>query len=164
MPIEVDISKVRILIVEGNAIHRRVLEEQVSSWGCVSLAFQNAGDAIATEEPACDIAIIDAHLSDMNGLDLGPLLRRKQHGERLGLIVLTSIGRRGDAKTAELAGFNAYLVKPVRQMDLRDAIGAIRQAQISGTLDGIVTRHSLAEKRGHSSSKHRKKTDRQSGK
>ncbi len=161
LPVDVDITGVRVMIIEANAVHRRVMEEQVQSWGCDCICFQNAQNAIAAEKTnPSHVAIIDAHLPDMHGLDLGPLLRRQQSGEQLGLILLTSIGQRGDAKMAESAGYNGYLVKPVRQVDLRDAIGAVRQAQKANTLTGIVTRHSLAENRGHSSSKRRKRTDR----
>ena len=37
----------------------------------------------------------------------------------------------------------------VRQLDLRDAITAVYQAQQSGDLQGLITRHTLAEQRGH---------------
>jgi two-component system, sensor histidine kinase and response regulator len=158
LPAQIDLSGVRVLVVEGNAIHRRVIEEQLASWGCPYESFSTAQEALtATDRHPCHIAIIDTYLVDMHGLDLGPALRRQQHGEQLGLILLTTIGRRGDAKKAESSGFNAYLVKPVRQLDLRDTISAVHQAQLSGTLTGIVTRHSLAENRGHSSTMYRNK-------
>jgi len=158
LPVQIDLSGVRVLVVEGNHIHRRVIEEQLASWGCTCESFPNAQEALAaTDRPPCQLAIIDAYLSDMHGLDLGPALRRQQHSDQLGLILLTTIGRRGDAKKAASFGFNAYLVKPVRQLDLRDAISAVHQAQQSGTLNGIVTRHSLAENRGQSSTKFRNK-------
>ena len=158
LPIQIDLSGVRVLVIEGNHIHRRVIEEQLASWGCICESFSNAQEALAAADRSpCQLAIIDTYLSDMHGLDLGPALRRQQHGDQLGLILLTTIGRRGDAKKAEHFGFNAYLVKPVRQLDLRDALSAVHQAQQSGTLNGIVTRHSLAENRGHGSTRYGKK-------
>ena len=130
---------------------RRVIAEQLTAWGCIAHCHVN-GESAFTEKTICQLALIDAQLSDIAGLELGNQLRQKCHGMNLGLILLTSIGHRGDAKLTEAAGFNAYLVKPVRQLDLRDAITAVYQAQQSGDLQGLITRHTLAEQRGHVSS------------
>ncbi len=66
----------------------------------------------------------------------------------MSLILLTTIGKRGDGKLAADAGFAAYLPKPVRALDLRDALASLRTAQH----ESLITRHSLAEARGHNSS------------
>ena len=117
-----------------------------------------ADEALAAFPSAnCQLAIIDTTLPDRSGLDLGRDLRAHDFGRECGLILLTSIGKRGDAKVAESAGFNAYLVKPVRTLDLGGALAAVRAAQLAGKLDGLVTRHTLAEERGHSSAFHRRK-------
>jgi two-component system, sensor histidine kinase and response regulator len=151
LPIQIDLSGTHVLVVESSAITRRVIAEQLSAWGCVPHCHAR-GDEALTENTVCRLAVIDAQLSDVGGLDLGRSLRARVHGKELGLILLTSIGQRGDAKLAEGAGFNAYLVKPVRSLDLRDALAEVVQAQQFGDLQGLVTRHTLAERRGHSSS------------
>jgi two-component system sensor histidine kinase/response regulator len=153
LPIQIDLTGQHVLVVDGNAINRRVIAEQLAAWGCIAHCHLRAADARA-ETTACQLAIIDAQLDDDSGagLDLGRSLRQGCHGAQLGLILLTSIGQRGEAKLAENAGFNAYLVKPVRQLDLRDALAAVAHAQQFGELQGLVTRHSLAEHRGHGSS------------
>jgi two-component system, sensor histidine kinase and response regulator len=68
------------------------------------------------------------------------------------LVMLTSVGRRGDAKVAREAGFSAYLLKPVRSIDLRDCLATIAHAQATRTATELITRHSLAEARGTGSS------------
>jgi two-component system, sensor histidine kinase and response regulator len=151
LPIQIDLGGTHVLVVESNAITRRVIAEQLSAWGCVPHCHAR-GDEALTENTGCRLAVIDAQLGDVGGLELGRSLRSSIHGKELGLILLTSIGQRGDAKLAEDAGFNAYLVKPVRSLDLRDALAEVVQAQQFGDLQGLVTRHTLAERRGHSSS------------
>ncbi|HEX3135249.1 MAG TPA: ATP-binding protein [Planctomycetota bacterium] len=151
LPIQIDLSGTHVLVVESSAITRRVIAEQLSAWGCVPHCHARGEEAL-TESTVCRLAVIDAQLGDVAGLDLGRSLRASVHGKDLGLILLTSIGQRGDAKLAEDAGFNAYLVKPVRSLDLRDALAEVVQAQQFGDLQGLVTRHTLAERRGHSSS------------
>jgi two-component system, sensor histidine kinase and response regulator len=151
LPIQIDLSGTHVLVVEANAITRRVIAEQLSTWGCIAHGHARVEDALA-ETTRCRLAVIDAQLGEASGLDLGKQLRQGLHGPELGLILLTALGQRGEAKLAESAGFNAYLVKPVRSLDLCDALSTIVQAQQFGDLSGLVTRHTLAERRGHSSS------------
>jgi two-component system CheB/CheR fusion protein len=50
------------------------------------------------------------------------------------------------------AGFSAYLIKPVRSLDLRDALATIAHAKETHSFTELITRHSLAEARGSLSS------------
>jgi CheY-like chemotaxis protein len=68
------------------------------------------------------------------------------------LVMLTSVGRRGDAKVARDAGFSAYLLKPVRAIDMRDCLATIAHAKPLRIATELITRHSLAEARGSGSS------------
>jgi CheY-like chemotaxis protein len=151
LPIQIDLTGTHVLVVEANAISRRVIAEMLTAWGCIPHCHARREDALA-ETNVCRLAVVDSQLDGDIDLDLGKLPRQGAHGKELGLILLTSIGHRGEAKLAEEAGFNAYLVKPVRSLDLRDALSEIVQAQQFGELHGLVTRHSLAERRGHGSS------------
>jgi CheY-like chemotaxis protein len=151
LPIQIDLSGTHVLVVEANAISRRVLAEQLATWGCIPHCHARSEDALA-ETVVCRLAVVDAQLGGASGLGLGQGLREGVHGAELGLILLTALGQRGDAKLAEGAGFNAYLVKPVRSLDLRDALSEVVQAQQFNELHGLVTRHTLAERRGHGSS------------
>ncbi len=145
--LQIKLSGVDVLVVENSALIRRVIADQLTAWGCIAHCHVNGASAL-TETAVCRLALIDAQLGDIAGLELGNQLRQRCHGINLGLILLTSISDRGDAKLTEAAGFNAYLVKPVRQLDLRDALTAIYQAQQSGDLPQLITRHTLAEHRG----------------
>ena len=97
LPIQVDLSGTHVLVVEANAIARRVLAEQLTTWGCIAHCHARASDALAEPTP-CRLAVIDAHLDGTSGLDLGQSLRQILHGAELGLILLTALGQRGDAK------------------------------------------------------------------
>ena len=66
--------------------------------------------------------------------------------------MLTYVGRRGDAKMVREAGFSAYLIKPVRSLDLRDALATIAHAKETHSFTELITRHRLAEARGSLSS------------
>src|ERR671918_28431 len=61
-------------------------------------------------------------------------------------MLLTSVGKRGDAKLAEEAGFDAYLTKPVSFSCLTDCLAFMTgEAPAAGALGPLVTRHTVAE-------------------
>jgi len=64
------------------------------------------------------------------------------------LIMITSLGQRGDSKRLEAVGFAGYLVKPIRQGQLRDMLCLVLGRGIHGTPSSektIFTRHTVAE-------------------
>ncbi|MFY4729807.1 response regulator, partial [Nitrospira sp. BLG_2] len=66
------------------------------------------------------------------------------------LVLLTSVGRRGDAKAAQSAGIAAYLTKPIRQSLLYECLGLVLGSvnavdSTPQTAAPIITRHSLSE-------------------
>jgi CheY-like chemotaxis protein len=71
-----------------------------------------------TETEPFDLAILDMHMPEMDGLDLARRIRSVS--PRLPLVLFTSLGRReaGD----EQGVFDAYLGKPIRQSQLHDTL------------------------------------------
>jgi PAS domain S-box-containing protein len=150
---EADLSGVRLLIVDDREINRRTLEEQVAGWGmryvsCISndeayrilLESHEAGDPFR-------MAIIAYHDEHSASEELG---RKIKEDARLGqtvLVMIASIGKRGDAKRMQDVGFAAYLVKPVHQSILMDALATAWSATLKGQSIALITRHSLAEAR-----------------
>jgi hypothetical protein len=145
----------RVLVVEGNPIIQRVIAEQFAAWGCIAQPSPDVAAAVAALRGSdCELALVDGQAGGEAdaGLALARAVRADPALAAVGLVMLTSIGRRGDAKAAAEAGFDAYLVKPARMLDLRDALAATRQRRRTGQPSGLITRHSLAEARGHGSS------------
>jgi PAS domain S-box-containing protein len=143
----------RVLVVESNLVIQRVYSEQLVAWGCaVECCPSGAAARERLREHAFQLVLIDWHLPDDPGIELGRALRGEPGQERLGLVMLTSVGQRGDGRIASEAGFDAYLVKPVRMIDLSGALNLVHQARQAGAAPAaLVTRHSLAEVRGHGS-------------
>jgi CheY-like chemotaxis protein len=113
-------------------------------------------EAAARGEPF-DVAILDYHMPHMDGLAVArtitsdPLLRRSR------LILLTSIGVRGEAEQAKQAGVSAYLTKPIHRGHLYDCLCQLvnRPSETSAGVPGelvqtstqevLLTRHVLKE-------------------
>ncbi len=123
-----DLQGVRVLIVDDNEVNRRVLHEQLTGWGlrdgeCASGAgaLNLLRDALAAGDPF-EIAILDHLMPGMDGETLGHEIKSDPALRGTVLVMLTSIGNRSDARRMLETGFAAYLLKPVRQSQLLDAL------------------------------------------
>jgi signal transduction histidine kinase/CheY-like chemotaxis protein len=150
MPLE----DVRGLIVDDNEVNRRVLVEQLGSFGmrvdvavsgAEALSFLHA--AARTSDPY-RLALLDHLMPEMDGEQLGALIRNDPALSHIALVLFTSSGRRGEAQRFADVGFDGYLVKPLRPSLLQDALAAVLGARESGARDTIITRHMLAEDHG----------------
>ena len=146
----VDICGVRVLVVDDNATNCEVLTTQLQSWGVRSEDAHDAFTALKALYLARDggdpfqVAILDMQMPGMDGLTLGRAIKADKTLDGVHLVLLSSLGQRGDAKQMEEVGFSAYLTKPVRQSEIFDCLTAV----LAGTaLQPIVTRHSIREMR-----------------
>jgi CheY-like chemotaxis protein/HPt (histidine-containing phosphotransfer) domain-containing protein len=148
----------RILIVDDNATNRYVLREQLNSWECrhgeTSSGMQALEElrlAVDSKDPY-EIAILDMQMPEMDGETLGQKIKQDPDLKNTILVLLTSMGKRGDAKRIEEIGFAAYLTKPVKQSQFYDCITTLTSTKKEMLKDQpatIVTRHSIAEDKKH---------------
>jgi PAS domain S-box-containing protein len=122
------LRNVRILVVDDNATNRAVLRPQLRDWGAEPdeacdgpSALQALHQALAERQPY-QIAILDMQMPDMDGEALGRAIISDRRLKQTRLIMMTSVGRRGDVAHAEEIGFSAFLTKPVRQSELYNAL------------------------------------------
>ncbi|MGB5991704.1 MAG: response regulator, partial [Desulfobacterales bacterium] len=149
-----DIRKKRILFVDDNAINRQVYREQLKSWSCRYGEASNGTQAIdelrrarETGDPF-EIAIIDMQMPDMNGEELGRSIKQDPELADTILIMVSSMGARGDVARLKKIGFGAYLTKPIKQSQLYDCLATtakIWKEKKQPQDATIVTRHSLAD-------------------
>ena len=109
-----------MVVVDDNATNRRVLNLQMGKWGMVPRATESPAEALrwVKEGEEFDLAILDMHMPEMDGLQLA----QRIHASRptLPLVLFSSLGRREAGDTEGL--FSAYVAKPVHQSQLFDAL------------------------------------------
>ncbi|MCK5507636.1 MAG: response regulator, partial [Desulfobacterales bacterium] len=152
--VPVNIKNERILIVDDNATNRYVLQEQLNLWGCrygeASSGMQALEElrlAVDSKDPY-EIAILDMQMPEMDGKTLGQKIKQDPDLKSTILVMMTSLGQRGDAGQLEKIGFAAYLTKPVKQSQLYDCLATVTGMQKQVAKEQpvkIVTRHSLSE-------------------
>jgi CheY-like chemotaxis protein len=72
-----------------------------------------------------DLAIVDMEMPEMDGLRLAHMIKADPTIAAVRLVLLTSLGRRGDAKAAQDAGFIGYLTKPIRKGQLQACLETV---------------------------------------
>ncbi len=110
----------RVLVVDDNATNRRILALQAAKWGMPSRDTESPTEALRWLEAGerFDLAIVDMHMPEMDGLSLARRIRASH--PKLPLVLFSSLGRREAGDTESL--FAAYLAKPLRQSHLFDTL------------------------------------------
>jgi two-component system, sensor histidine kinase and response regulator len=142
----------RVLVVDDNATNRRALASQLMSCGvhpvCVATAqdaLQKLVDATFADEPF-EVALLDLHMPECDGEQLGKLIRSYNHLTHTRLILLTSAGHRGDAQRFADLGFAGYLVKPITRRDLTACLSLVMSNSAESWKERaqpLVTRHQV---------------------
>ena len=150
-----DIRNKYILIVDDNATNRHVLREQLKSWGCRFNESSSGEEALrkmrqgVDDNRPFDLAILDMQMPGMDGETLGRKIKQDSDLKNTILVLMTSIGKRGDAKRLEKIGFVGYLTKPVKQSQLYDCLVTVSGLRNETALEqplSIFTRHTICEK------------------
>src|SRR5688572_16201130 len=120
------LTGVRVLMVESSTINRGILHQQMSNWEMTIHVAETPKQAIdllaqaAARSVPYDVAVIDLGLPGVDALELARAIRARPDIARLRLVMLTR--RHADSRSARDAGFDACLVKPVRQTVLYECL------------------------------------------
>ena len=111
----------RLLIVDDNATHRRILTKLAGSWHILAEAVETGADALRLLKAGqrFDFALIDMELPDLDGVALAHAIRELNLAPQLPLIGLTSPGN-FDRVTGDL--FAASLTRPVKPTNLYNSL------------------------------------------
>jgi CheY-like chemotaxis protein len=149
-PVEL-LRGVRTLIVDDNRTNRRILEGMLLRWEM--RPSQADSGAAALEEllrashagTPYEVILTDMHMPHMDGFGLIERIRRHPELSAATIMMLTSAGHRGDAARCQALGVSAYLLKPIRQSELREAIARVLGAAEQDGPIPLITRYSLAD-------------------
>ncbi|HXG35244.1 MAG TPA: response regulator [Bryobacteraceae bacterium] len=126
-----DIRGARVLIVDDNATNREILMAQCRSWGLepeetpdarAALRALHRARAAGAPFQAC---IVDMQMPETDGAALARLIKSDDALKQIPLVLMTSMGRPGDAAQIRRMGFAACLTKPVRPSELLNCLTTV---------------------------------------
>jgi DNA-binding response OmpR family regulator len=114
----------RILLVDDDVDTVNVFRSLLEARGYTVQAAHDGSTAlsIATAGPP-DAAVLNISMPGISGLELCRRMRATPWGKDMTIVALSGWGRDKDRLAAMAAGFDSYLVKPVKFADLVAAIG-----------------------------------------
>ena len=130
------LRNLKTLIVDDNGTNRQILQEMLLNWemaptsvGGADEAFDALCAAQAAGEPF-QLVLTDANMPDVDGFTLAERIKQdSQLGSTASsaargpvIMMLTSGDRPGDISRCEQLGVAVYLLKPIKQSELFDAI------------------------------------------
>ncbi|MBT3259731.1 MAG: response regulator, partial [Deltaproteobacteria bacterium] len=133
--------------------NRFIVSEYLRSWGCMPVAADGLEalgmlrEAVLSTAPF-DLILTDIQMPKMDGFELIPAVRKIEILNDVPIIVLTSLGRRGDGKLCKDLGVAAYFTQPVRRDDLHQTILRVFGGPPDSATDATrtpITKHTLAE-------------------
>ncbi|MFA5182082.1 MAG: PAS domain S-box protein [Syntrophales bacterium] len=136
-----DLTDIRILVVDDNAINRLIVREFLAP-GRATLAEAADGEeglrlmheAFEAGEPY-HLVILDHQMPIMDGMETARRIKGHPDLCTAIMILLTSLQRTEDIEKAKQLGFVQVLFKPVNRADLREAVAqALGHRKISGDL------------------------------
>ncbi len=124
----IHIRGLRCLVVDDNATNRLILDEMLRNWEMKPETVSGAREALVrlhrshTEGNPYRLVLTDANMPDFDGFQLAEEIKDDDELGDPVVMMLTSGDRPGDVARCEQLGVAAYLLKPVKQSELFDAV------------------------------------------
>jgi signal transduction histidine kinase/CheY-like chemotaxis protein/HPt (histidine-containing phosphotransfer) domain-containing protein len=147
-----DLAGVPVLILDDKATNRQILREMTLSWGLEPSEARDEDEAMAMLKTAIQsgnpyrILLLDCQLKRTDGFEVGKRIKDSPYGTNVEIVLLTSVGKKGDAAQCEKFGISGYLVKPVKRSELLDTITIALGYQTDEKLP-LITRYAIQEAR-----------------
>ena len=128
---ELSLPHYKVLVVDDNDTNRTVLENMLNAWG-MKVTLANSGRQaldLLLQHPDndldFDLALVDMHMPELDGLSMVEILRRSRRYPQLQLVLLSSLSSTEEVQRAQDAGFQSVLRKPLRKAELRQTLQSL---------------------------------------
>jgi two-component system, sensor histidine kinase and response regulator len=128
----VHLRDVPILVVDDNLVHRRILEATLRRWLMEPVLAGTGRAAVAAMQERkmagmpFPLVLLDAQMSAMDGFSVAEEIQKDPELAGATVLMLTSAGQQGDAPRCRALEVAASLTKPISQVELLEAILAVR--------------------------------------
>jgi signal transduction histidine kinase/CheY-like chemotaxis protein len=130
-----DLRGSRVLVVEDDQHAQEIFHRTLESWGVNSDGATGGDEALAQLQVAnsrgepYDAVLVDYGLGAEDGISVARTIREQPALKNVPLLMVTAHDDSARARIARAAGFVAYLVKPIAQSTLYDALSTAVHAR-----------------------------------
>jgi signal transduction histidine kinase/DNA-binding response OmpR family regulator len=122
------LARLPVLIVDDNAVNRRILETQLTRWHTTPTVVASGREALTALMTAAQagrpfvLVLLDVNMPDLDGFQVAEEIGA--HPELAGatIMMLSSSGQHNETARCRELGVAAYLTKPIQAPELHDAI------------------------------------------
>ncbi len=150
-PPPAEIEGVRVLVVDDNAANREILSVRLKAWGMRPEATSGGMEAVGVLLKGCregdpfGIVLVDMQMPVMDGESFCRTVKADERLSGIPLVLLTSIGFRGEGRRFREMGFSGYLTKPISHSDLLDMVRQTLAEPDGAGHKPLFTRHTVRE-------------------
>jgi two-component system sensor histidine kinase/response regulator len=153
-----DLKDTHILIVDDNPTNRLILTKELQFFGCRAdsigdsmVILPQLTNAVEIGDPY-KIVLLDMQMPEKDGMTALAEIKQNDKVKDVHVIILTSMGHRGDAGKLTSLGCDGYLVKPVKKDHLKEMILTVmgqkpNEANLKTPTGPLVTSHTISERR-----------------
>lgn len=124
----VDLTGLRVLVVDDIDASKFVIVEYLKSWGCIPIEAIAQSQAMSillqsiVDKKSFDLVITNLDIDNLDGIDLTKQIRNQDTLTYLPIIMLTSLGENQDGKRCIDLNIACYLSKPINADEMHKAI------------------------------------------
>lgn len=150
IPLSTQTEKYHVLLVDDSPTHAEILSRYLSAWGVRVETAQSGEQALAIMRAAQEqgrafhVAVVDLSMPEMDGYALARQVFDDHELSGTQLVLLTAYDQRGQGEQALEFGFAAYLVKPVKQVDLFQTLCRLFAPEVESEEPGLELPGQLA--------------------
>jgi CheY-like chemotaxis protein len=116
----------RILLAEDNAVNQKLALRLLEQMGYRADVASNGLEAIeSVERQTYDAVLMDVQMPEMDGLDATRAIRKLKTLTQPRIVAMTANAMQGDREMCLAAGMDDYISKPIRVIELIDALNKI---------------------------------------
>ena len=150
----VALSGLRALVADDNQTSRDMLEQTLTSWQMKVTTVSDGAAAVAEFERAknagelYDLAVLDDKMPFLTGFEVAEKIRAYTDSNQTKMLLLTSLGKRGDGPRCRAIGIEGYLRKPIKRSTLHQGLLEIMGMSEEARKERkLITRHTIKESR-----------------
>jgi len=148
------IEGVKVLVIDDSRANRLIVTKSLESFKCRPAAASGGRegiDALKAAKAANDpfrLVILDMQMPGMDGESTARVIKEDPEIRDVAIIVLTSVGQRGDVARLGKIGIAGYMMKPLKQSLLlaimQGVLGKLEERSKPGSFP-VITRHTIKE-------------------